>query len=463
MLKTLAVTLLLIAPAVTLQALPAFPGAEGCGSTTPGGRGGRVIEVTTLADDGPGSFREACTTPGPRIIVFKTGGTIELVHHLRVIEPSCTIAAQTAPGGGILLRNAGLYIETHDVIVRGIRVRIGDSLAEEYDTQDPLHIDGEGCYNIIVDHSSFSWSNDECIGISGGAHDVTFSWNIVAEPLEQPYPPEITDNENRKHAFCMMLGGTPERLSVHHNLLANADHRNPRIQGGTHEFSNNVVYNWRSFTGVFSRYPNVNFTRNYYKMGPESKSIPPISDREDQLGMVYVEGNIAPTRPTNDLPEWPGTSIGAESAHRSYTRFDLPELTLTSAEEAYTAVLAGAGARVPQLDSVDARVIGNVQNRTGTIIDKPSEVGGYPNIATGTAPPDGDHDGMPDEWEDSHGLNKTDPADTALDRDGDGYSNIEEYINSFYWVQVEPTPTPTGTPEPSPTPTQPAETSISVH
>jgi len=222
-------------------ALPAFPGAQGFGAEPPGGRGGRAIFVTNLNDGGPGSLREAYTAKGPRTIIFRVGGAIALERHLRITEPYLAIAGQTAPGDGILIRNAGLQVDTHDVVIRHLRVRIGASRSEAYDSQDCLHIEGKGAHDIVVDHCSFSWSIDETVGVSAGAHDVTPSWNIMAEPLERPFSAaEI--GEERKHAYAVTLGGHPDRVTLHHNLVAHAEHRNPRIQGGLHEFSSSFVY-----------------------------------------------------------------------------------------------------------------------------------------------------------------------------------------------------------------------------
>ncbi len=411
----------------TAETLPAFPGAEGFGAKTPGGRGGRVLFVTSLNDDGPGSLREAVRTKGPRIVVFRVGGTIRLKSHLRIEEPFITIAGQTAPGGGILLRDAGLYVSTHDAVVRHLRVRIGASDVEPFDTQDCLHIgDGEGVHDVIVDHLSLSWSIDEVGGATSRAHDITIQWCIFAEGLREP----LKVGKDRKHAFCMMLGNFPNRVSAHHNLLANCEHRNPRIQGGTHDFVNNVVYNWGYFSGVFSRYPNVNFVGNYYKPGPESRLCLPIVDNAKDMGWIYVKGNRSKQRSNDGLPEWDLTVNAPADSHRVAIPFQVVPVRTTSADSAYSDVLAGAGARLPKLDAVDRRILNDVKNKTGKIIDRPEEVGGYPVLESGTPPQDTDMDGMPDQWEKANGTNPKNPADGARDRNGDGYTNIEDYLNA---------------------------------
>jgi len=421
------------------SALPAFPGAEGFGAQTPGGRGGRVIEVTTLDDSGPGSLREAVSAKGPRTIVFRLGGTIRLKSHLRVTEPFVTIAGQTAPGGGILLRDAGLFIETHDVVVRFIRSRVGASLAEPYNTQDALQIGGMDARDIVVDHCSFSWSIDECVGIRAPAHDVTLSWNIMSEGLRRPFSGEQI-GEDRSHSMALILSGGPTRCSLHHNLLALCNSRNPRIQGGRHAFFNNVVYGWGWLTGTFSRNPEVNFIGNYYKPGPGSQAIKAICERPGEMGRIYVKRNRSPDHPDDSSGEWESMVNGSAAEHRASEPFEMPPVTTTSAEEAYAAVLRFAGAVLPTRDPVDARVVRNVRLSMGEKIDRPEQVGGYPEMASGTAPRDSDHDGMPDDWETAQGFDPADRDDAIGDADGDGYTNLEEYLQFIVEEGLTPRP-----------------------
>jgi len=423
--------LLLIATS-TLLALPAFPGAEGFGAGTPGGRGGRVIYVTNLNDSGPGSLRAACQAKGPRMVLFKVGGTINLKSHIRINNPYITIAGQTAPGDGILLKGAGLWIETHDVVIRFLRVRVGASLAEPYNRQDAIHIEGRSAYNIIIDHCSFSWSMDECASVRGPAHDVTFSWNIISEALAEPFSKEVIGKE-RSHSMGMLLGGEATRCSIHHNLFAHNNSRNPRVQGGVHVFVNNVFYDWRYLTGTFSRNPRVNFIGNYYKAGPASRKILPICGNED-MGLIYVKGNISPYRPDDSMPEWEFTVGGDSSEHKASKPFPMPEIKTTSAEEAYLQVLLEAGATIPHRDEVDRRIVRDTALGLGTSIDRPEEVGGFPVMRVGVPPADSDGDGMPDWWEKEQGFDPENPNDGRDDRDGDGYTNLEEYLN---WIVKE--------------------------
>lgn len=413
--------------------LPAFPDAEGFGSDTPGGRGGRVIAVTSLADSGPGSLREAVTAKGPRTVVFRVAGEIRLKSHLRITEPFITIAGQTAPGSGITLRDAGLYIQTHDVVVRFIRSRLGPSLVEPFNTQDAVQISGEGnLSHIVVDHCSFSWSIDECIGVRPPAHDVTLSYNIFAEAQRQPFTREQI-GKDRSHSMALILSGGPTRCSLHHNLLVHCNSRNPRIQGGRHAFVNNIIYDWGFLTGTFSREPEVNFIGNTYRRGPSSRMIKAICENPDQLGHIYVRGNRSYERPDDTLPEWESIVAAPEAEHRVMEPFETAPLTITTAEEAYDVVLRHAGAALPIRDAVDTRIIRDVRLGMGDKIDRPEDVGGYPPVIPGESPRDSDHDGIPDDWETAQGFDPHNAADGAADADGDGYTNLEGYLD--YLVQ----------------------------
>ncbi len=407
------------------SALPCFPGAEGFGTQTPGGRGGRVMVVTTLDDDGPGSLREACAAKGPRMVVFGVGGVIRLKSTLRVTEPFVTIAGQSAPGKGICIRDAGISVETHDVVMRFIRVRVGPSLVEEFNHQNCLEVTGEGSYNVVIDHCSFSWGLDENVGIVSQAHDATFSYNIISEPLRQPFTPTKI-GKDRSHAMAMILGNHPDRCSVHHNLIAHANSRNPRIQGGMHEFANNVVYDWGFLTATFSRDPQVNFVGNYYKSGPSSRPMEMIVADND-IGSVYVSGNVAPSRTGAD--EWRMLTT-ADASHRATTPFPTAPLTIQPAELAYPTVLRQAGCRLPALDDVDARVIRQASLGMGAKIDRPAEVGGYPDYPVAHTAEDSDRDGMPDEYELRTGLNPRSAVDASRDS-GSGYTSLENYLNSL--------------------------------
>jgi hypothetical protein len=202
--------------------------------------------------------------------------------------------------------------------------------------------------------------------------------------------------------------------------------------------SNNLVYNWGYFSGVFSRNPNVNFIANYYKAGPNSRIVPPICDKPGEIGKVYILKNISPLRPADHLPDdFRSTCVDPESEARAEEPFPTAPLTHTSAVNAYIDVLARAGCRVPALDFVDYCILSDVVNGTGEIINRPEDVGGFPEIKGGEPAKDSDNDGMPDKWEKENGLGPADPKDGNQDRNGDGYTNIEEYLNALAEICIE--------------------------
>lgn len=404
--------------------LPAFPGAQGFGAFTPGGRGGRVIQVTNLNDSGPGSLRAACEAEGARVVVFRVGGTIVLKSHLRIDHPFITIAGQTAPGGGILLRDAGLQIRTHDVVVRFLRVRIGESRAQPADSQDALNISGVehrgGAYNVIVDHCSFSWAIDENVDCYSRAADFTIQWCVISEGLMRSI------HHKGPHSMGLLLGPGSTRGSIHHNLFAHNNQRSPRIRGGRRDFVNNVVYNWGSHAAALSDSPEVNFVGNYYRPGPDSSARRPLISAAGDSGGLYLACNLLDGVPW----EWDQVEQGSGIA-RMPRRFHAPLITRMDPADAFHQVLRGAGCRVPARDAVDQRIVREVIDRGGRIIDHPDQVGGFPDIAGGMPLPDRDLDGMPDEWETARGLDPDDPTDASAVPDGGGYTNIEEYINSL--------------------------------
>lgn len=443
-------------PLAQSTSLPAFPGAEGFGADTVGGRGGRVIEVTNLNDSGPGSLRDAIGQHGPRIIVFRVGGTIELQSRIDIEHPYITIAGQTAPGGGITLKNhpsmihSPLRILTHDVVIRYIRSRPGPS-EEESDVLDALTIaDG---YNIVIDHSSFSWGSDEVFNIWYDVHDVTIQWSVIAEGLHESTHPE------GPHSNGMLIGseGSGE-ISIHHNLFAHNRRRNPKVNmRGMADVVNNVIYNARYAMMIQDTYasPAVNYVGNIVIHGVNSFYDFDVRyfNEGNNPPTIYVRGNLGPKRPTDDLADhW---VVRLED--REYLvdeRIEAPQVTTYHACTAYHQVLADAGVTVPMRDAVDKRLVDEVINRTGQLLNDPSEVGGWPELEMGEAPADSDHDGMPDAWEEANGLDPEKPEDGAWDADGDGYTNVEEYLNSLastnlgllLYEESEPMASPTANP-----------------
>lgn len=387
----------------------AFPGAEGFGASASGGRGGRVIAVTTLADRGPGSLRAALDQDGPRTIVFRVAGIIDLRSNLKITKPRVTIAGQTAPGGGVCLRGAGLTISADEVIVRHLRLRPGDRV--EGDALCVL-----GVKNVIIDHCSASWAVDETVSVSGAGGDgITVQWSLITESLNNSV------HAKGEHGYGSLIRANG-RVSFHHNLYAHHNSRNPRP--GTYgdgrlqlDFRNNVVYNWGSRAGYSAEDPAlVGLVANYYKPGPSTRRRKEIFRIGGETTALWAEGNALEGV---DVPSIAGTLLKEAPP--------VAPVTTDSAEEAYRKVLAAAGA-VPR-DAVDARVAGEVEKGGGRIIDSPKDVGGWPELAAGEAPADEDGDGLPDEWETKHGFDPKDGSDGPKDADGDGWTDLEEYLN----------------------------------
>jgi pectate lyase len=417
-------------------AIPAFPGAEGFGTLTVHGRGGRVIQVTNLDDTGPGSLREALTATGPRIVVFRVGGLITLATPLEIRNPNVYVAGQTAPGDGIAVRGAQISVKASDVVIRHVRSRAGDgNVGAPCDSRDGFQIINGPWKNIVLDHVSASWGIDENMSIwpsasSTATTDITIQWSIISEGLLNSCHPE------GPHGMGVLLGDFSSNISFHHNLMAHNNQRNPRIKGSVRnaDIVNNVFYNYGQIAGQFgesNKLSTANFVKNYWKAGPSSTASYQLSvatKMSNGTGIFY-QGNIAPRRPTDTGPEYAISNQG--SLYAVTTRFAAPAVTTQTALDAYPLILAGAGASKPVRDAVDARIVNEVQTGTGRIIDSPSQVGGYPTYRNGTPPVDTDADGMPDTWESARGLNPGSAADAITDRDGDGYTNIEEYVNSL--------------------------------
>ena len=429
--------------ATATSKLPVFPGARGFGTDTRAGRGGRVIAVTSLANDGAGSLRAALDQAGPRIIVFKVGGIITLRDKLYVREPFVTVAGQTAPGGGITLRDFGLVIVTNDVLIQHVRIRPGNQGDIDASANDAIEVLGKrdnedvsGGYNVVLDHISASWAEDEVVSTWFGAHDVTVSWSVISEGLNR------SRHHKGDHSSGMVIGGYSERISVHHSLFAHNHSRNPLYKwGGTHEFTDNVVYGWGALsTDILEGQPiaHINILRNTYLPGPatylrQEMLVEPSDDKG--APQLYVEGNLGPNISDPINAPWDGmffkfSGQRAPLHYRAPRPFATP-LALSAERADAAAVLRAAGASLPQRDAIDARVVADVEQQRGNIIDSPAQVGGYAKIANGEAAPDSDADGMPDAWEISAGLDPHDGTDGSRDHNDDGYTNVEQYLHSL--------------------------------
>ena len=430
----------------------AFPGAEGWGRFSRGGRGGRVIHVTNLNDDGPGSLRAAVEAEGPRTVVFHVSGLIRLNRSLTLENPYCTIAGQTAPGKGICIRDYGFGARGgSDYIIRYIRVRVGKT-AGTSKTSDGMGMAGTD--HSIIDHCSISWSQDEAFS-SRQAGNVTLQRTLISEALHvaghESYP------AGSSHGFAASIGG--DAGSFHHNLLAHCEGRNWSLAGGldpsgTHtgrlDIRNNVVYNWDGrTTDGGARY--VNFVGNYYKPGPATRG--PFTELNPQFEnpafgpqQYYVEGNVMEGvhGPEGPLPPFEGVAPRGTQpwAVTVPEPFFEHHVTTHSAAEAYESVLADVGCNLPVLDDHDRRVIhetrngtythrGGITNRPG-LPDNQEDVGGWEEYPEVHRPPgyDTDRDGMPDRWETDQGLDPTDPEDRNGIGEG-GYTYLETYLNSL--------------------------------
>jgi len=434
--------------------IPAFPGAEGFGSPTVGGRGGEVFEVTNLDDSGPGSLRSAISAEAKRIVIFRVAGTIELESSLTITSPYITIAGQTAPGQGITLRGMNSQVEslidvqTHDVVIRFLTLRAGPPSAG-----DAMMIQASGAhdtYNVVIDHNSLSWAVNRNLATWYDVHDISIQWNIFSEGLDCSIHPKGC------HSKGVLLGGYASdenkdkpgagNISLHHNLMAHNGERNPYIEAaGVIDVVNNVAYNpFGTFSHIDMVYqvaPDlVNYIGNTYKPGPNTEvkyGIKALNAGTPGAG-IFVRGNIGPQRENDSLPE---INI-VEPDSRQFVvpePFPVKTITTTTADQAYDQVLDGAGANMGlgcdgifflRRDVIDTRIIREVKEGSGKIIDDPSEVGGWLTIASAVPCADSDHDGMADAWEQKYVFDPADPSDGSKDADGDGYTNLEEFLNS---------------------------------
>lgn len=422
----------------SLRAQPlAFPGAEGFGRFTSGGRGGIVIEVINLNDNGPGSLRAAIVSDQVRTVVFRVSGTIALQSELIIEHGNITIAGQTAPGDGICLKNYPLIIAADNVIIRFLRSRLGDERQFEGDA-----ISAIGNRDVIIDHCSFSWGIDEVASFYDN-ENFTLQWCLISESLNHSF------HHKGDHGYGGIWGG--KGATFHHNLLAHHSSRNPRFNGSrTHgrpdqevvDFRNNVIYNWgfnSSYGGEGGFY---NLIANYYKFGPATQKKNRIVEPWDSTSRWYIADNFVAGFPNITRDNWAG---GVQGKYWKVVRLNMPvpvaPVVTHPAELAYELVLKNVGAVFPKRDPVDWRIIEEVKTGTATyggiwgpgtgIIDSQQQVGGWPGLKTDPIPVDSDHDGMPDDWEIAHGLDPVNPTDRNGDSDGDGYTNLEDYLNSL--------------------------------
>ncbi|MBN1187922.1 MAG: exo-alpha-sialidase [Bacteroidales bacterium] len=446
----------------------AFPTAEGYGKYSKGGRGGVVYEVTNLNDSGEGSLREAVEASGPRTVVFRVSGNIELQSPIRIKNPYITIAGQTAPGEGICLKDHPLSIDADHVIVRYLRVRPGDVSGNDYDA-----VSGRYIKNVIIDHVSASWSVDETMSVYR-CDSTTIQWCIISESMFQ------SNHKKGYHGFGGIWGGN--YVTYHHNLLAHHASRNPRFASGSlyTDYRNNVIYNWgyNSCYGgerVEDSHPEelnsfkVNMVANYYKPGPATEpgkvtyriARPAYSKDEEIHGLWYIAENVMEGNPKITSDNWDGgVQKEYEDQDLNLLKLDKPwpamAINEQTAGEAFSLVIENSGATLPKRDAVDARIIAETKGGYAMyegkgykvkkkvkdttvicgIIDSQNDVGGWPELKSAEALIDTDHDGIPDGWELNMKLNPNDASDGAKDHDSDGYTNLEEYLNELVTIGI---------------------------
>ena len=446
----------------------AFPGAEGGGMYTTGGRGGKVIHVTTLADSGTGSLRAALAESGPRTIVFDVAGIIELKSAINIANGDVTIAGQTAPGDGICIKNYEVKFEkSGNIIIRFVRFRMGDEAKREADA-----LWGRYNSNIILDHCSMSWSTDECSSFYANEY-FTMQWCILTESLRNSV------HGKGQHGYGGIWGG--KNASFHHNLLSCHDSRNPRIDHpqiygdfvathrGNVDYRCNAVYNWGSNHTYGGEDGWFNIVNNYYKPGPASSDRKYLVDAygsyvkdgvtyADSYPEMYLSGNVNTKYPelgaANDASAIYWHNGAGYGNYKTLLASQLVLLgagqkevytTTHTAENSFDAVCRFAGASLVR-DSVDERACNDAKSGSATfkeggngskngIIDTQTAVGGWPSYEADTedmaAVKDTDGDGMPDRFEERFGLDKSKASDgneKTLDSYG-RYTNLEMYLH----------------------------------
>lgn len=472
----------------------AFPEAEGYGKYATGGRGGKVVEVTTLQDSVVGSFRWALdqyvdtmyvykdaanpnvqiTSYQPLTIVFKVSGLIHLKSDIKIKRDNLTIAGQTAPCDGICFTDHSILLNgatgaqlfywgprRKNVIMRHLRFRPGPPLdANGLATGSfvTYGLDLENYENVIVDHCSISWANEECLA-TYDTKNVTVQWSIVSEGLYSAAHPKGI------RAYGGVWGG--QYATYHHNLIAHQNSRVPRFNGSrAHDtialvdYRNNVNYNWVTSSGTYGGeveipggLSRINIMNNYLKPGPASPSVgsqklmrPDYPGTSVAVSRYHVEGNYIDGNTARTTDNWLAVDfanipVASRDSARSDTVFTIAQpINMKTAQQAYDSVLAYCGAIYPKRDAVDTRLMSEVKNKTtsGTgssgkagIIDNPSAVGGWPSYGQCTGAADTDHDGMPDEWENANGLNPQDETDRNTIDIPSGYTMLEVYLNKL--------------------------------
>jgi len=360
---------------------------------------------------------------GPRIVVFETGGLIDLRSPLVIKNNDITIAAQTAPGDGICVTGDQITVKARNVIIRGLRVRVGASVFKH-----AIQIIRPAS-NVIIDHCSFSWARDAMVATWDTVSKITIQNCIISEPL----------NSAGASAHAVALGPGPGEnqngsryltdATFYHNVIAHSRGRNPKVHYQA-EVINNLTYNWINLACYVSMYAQLDFIGNHYILGPSSGNVNTISLQTPKPALrIFVDDNITPERPANNGNNW--NIVSAAPNYRSFNRMHFSGLVASPVSEVLEYVRANAGALLPARDEVDARIMDDIVLNRGGVIGSENEVGGFPVYDAGSALPDADDDGMPDRWETENGTNPGND-DSAGDIDHDGFTNVEEYVNGAY-------------------------------
>ncbi len=456
--------------ALPLTATRAFPGAEGWGAISKGGRGGKVVEVTNLKEWGPGSLRWALeNVRQPRTVVFRVAGTITLHYPIRITSPYVTVAGQTSPGG-VTLRGENmdftlLEVATHDVVIRFIRLRPGYRAPDCAAVRIINFTDSTPVYNVILDHCSISWNTDEGVDLWGwraNIHHITVQYCLIAEGLYGHSTAILTGGNSSPEASLV------EKVDFHHNLIMNMSHRLPLVKTPSFRFINNIVYNWFFYATQIIGGVKADIVGNFYRKGPlygkrfssHSIQVAPASGTDAVSGTpsIYVKGNSGPYNQDPDKDNWSmvyqvAGENGAElrPAPRSFRRATpLPSspypITVYSREELQNLLLKEAGASmrlnemgflVESRDRVDARLIKEYQERRGRIPYTEEEVGGYPEIKSAAPYEDRDHDGMADRWERLVGMDPSNPTDANKKNLSKVYTNLEVFLSGASWKLIK--------------------------
>jgi len=479
-------TFTLIEEARAIDKLPVFPGAQGFGTTTVGGRHGVVCLVNSLADSGKGTLRSCLEMNLPRSIVFQVGGTIKLEKEIVIKHPFVSVYGQTAPGDGVLVRvsqdsvTAPLRITTHDVLIQHLRIRAGSSVNPSC-CRDSLSIgnsEPNQVYNVVIDHNSISWGVDENADTWYDVNNITFSHNIFSEGLF-----DNKSNDKGPTSRGLLIGSRDSHsISIHHNLFAHNHQRNPYIAAdGIVDITNNLIYHWLSRAAVQdNRYEGlkvnwvknkfISRTNNHYLKAFKNKLNSATSfkydilkskledDQVSSIGwgdilitfeehepQIYFEGNIGHNRRKKSEPDWKiantdfNEPYSPELGFHVEQRFPAPEITEVSANSLEDLISPHVGASLPSRDTVDQRIITQLRDKTGLVVDCVTPLGsgtrlecalnagGWPEMVNAVSETDSDRDGVPDSKEIEFGTNPK-VYDSNLDNNKNGYTNLEEWV-----------------------------------